>query len=183
MQGLKLNHISKRGLVYHTMQISSCVTKHLVGLQPRVRTSPKQLSCHVWVICMWPVSNTLNDSVLTCDDISMASKGHNSSALSHLFTGFYPKGRPLVKSNLFCPLTIWLSRFEYQYTRKFLYQPRKWLFGPPARKLSVDPWFNSCQKICLTFLNRILVWYSCSRSPRISRSTVRLVITVNLRKY
>ena len=33
----------------------------------------------------------------------------------------------------------WLSSFKYKYTRKFLYQPRKWLFGQPARKLSVDP--------------------------------------------
>ena len=39
-------------------------------------------------------------------------------------------------------VTTWLSSFKYQYTRKFLYQPRKWLFGQPARKLSVDPWSN-----------------------------------------
>ena len=36
-------------------------------------------------------------------------------------------------------LTTWLSSFKYQYTRKFLNQSRKWLFGQPARKLSVDP--------------------------------------------
>ena len=39
-------------------------------------------------------------------------------------------------------LTTWLSNFKYQYTRNFLYQPRKWLFGQPARKLSVDPWYE-----------------------------------------
>ena len=63
-------------------------------------------------------------------------------------TGFYTERRPLVKSNLTCPsegqvqLTTWLSSFKYQYTRKFLYQPRKWLLGQPARKLSVDPWLK-----------------------------------------
>ena len=36
-------------------------------------------------------------------------------------------------------LTTWLFGFKYQYTWKFLHQPRKWLFGQPARKLSVDP--------------------------------------------
>ena len=36
-------------------------------------------------------------------------------------------------------LTTWLSSFKYQYTRKFLYQPRKWLFRKPDRKISVDP--------------------------------------------
>ena len=40
-------------------------------------------------------------------------------------------------------LTTWLSSFKYQYTRKFLYQPRKWIFGQPARKLSVDPWYQN----------------------------------------
>ena len=59
--------------------------------------------------------------------------------------GFYTKGRPLIKSNSICPSDklswqrwTWLSSYKYQYTRKFLYQPRKWLFGQPARKLSVD---------------------------------------------
>ena len=40
-------------------------------------------------------------------------------------------------------LTTWLSNFKYQYARKFLYQPRKWLFGQPARKLSADPCIRS----------------------------------------
>ena len=40
-------------------------------------------------------------------------------------------------------LTAWLPSFKYQYTRKkFLYQPRKWFFNQPARKLSVDPWIH-----------------------------------------
>ena len=37
-------------------------------------------------------------------------------------------------------LTTWLSNFKYQYSRKFLDQPREWLFGQPARKVRVDPW-------------------------------------------
>ena len=37
-------------------------------------------------------------------------------------------------------LTTWLFSFKYQYTRKFLYQSKKLIFGQPARKLSVDPW-------------------------------------------
>ena len=55
--------------------------------------------------------------------------------------GFWPmrKSRPVCFGQV--ELTTWLSSFEYQYTRKFLYQPRKWLFGQPARKLSVDPWW------------------------------------------
>ena len=63
-------------------------------------------------------------------------------------TGFYTKGRPLVKSNLICPSDklSWqpgcpVSNINID-TRKFLYQPRKWLFGQPARNLSVDP----CQR-------------------------------------
>ena len=55
--------------------------------------------------------------------------------------------------------TSWVDnlvvQFKYQYTRKFLYQPRKWLFGQPARKLSVDPWLTRWQAsllmhICIT---------------------------------
>ena len=74
-------------------------------------------------------------------------------------SGFYTKGRPLVKSNLICPSDklSWhpgcpVLNINLYDTRKFLYQPRKWLFlrlafntrlrlfGQPARKLSVDPW-------------------------------------------
>ena len=56
------------------------------------------------------------------------------------WSGFYTKGRPLVKSNLFCPSDklSWQPGcpvFKYQYTRKFLYQPRKSPFRQPARKL------------------------------------------------
>ena len=36
-------------------------------------------------------------------------------------------------------LITWMSKFKYQYTKKFLYQPRKWLFGQPARKHTGDP--------------------------------------------
>ena len=55
-------------------------------------------------------------------------------------TGFYTKKIQPNLSFRQVELTTWLSSIKYQYTRKFLYQPRKWLFGQPARKLSVDPW-------------------------------------------
>ena len=84
------------------------------------------------------------------------------------FAGFYTKGCPLVKSNLICPsdklswqLVTWLSSFKYQYQRKFLYQPRKWLFGQPARKLSVDPCFVCYSFDIMAFLFDIL-WYNMS---------------------
>ena len=43
-----------------------------------------------------------------------------------------------------------LHCIKYQYTRKFLYQPRKWLFGQPARKLSVDPWITCSGDLCFS---------------------------------
>ena len=58
--------------------------------------------------------------------------------------GFYSKSSARhIQPNLSfgqVELTTWLSSFKYQYTRKFLYQPMKWLFGQPARKLNVNPW-------------------------------------------
>ena len=62
--------------------------------------------------------------------------------------GFYTKGRPLVKSNLICPSDKLGWQLDCPFLninmqRKFLYQPRKWLFGQPARKLSADPCIRS----------------------------------------
>ena len=48
-------------------------------------------------------------------------------------------------------LTTWLSSIRYQYTRKFLYQQRKWLLGQPARKLSVD----LCTTLAISHLDEI----------------------------
>ena len=78
-------------------------------------------------------------------------------------TGFYTKGLPLVKSNLICPSDklSWQPGcpvLKHQYTRKFLYQPRKWLFGQPANKLGVDP----CDR-CFAFLGLFSI-YSQARS-------------------
>ena len=59
--------------------------------------------------------------------------------------GFYAKGRPLVKSNLICPSDKLSWRPGCPVLNNSiqgnLYQPRKWLFGQPARNLSVDPWW------------------------------------------
>ena len=70
-------------------------------------------------------------------------------------------------------MTNWLSSFKYKYTRKFLYQPRKWLFGQPARKRSVDPWagwiytiwssmeFSRPIVVTLTLDFQVKFWKSC----------------------
>ena len=65
-------------------------------------------------------------------------------------------------------LTTWLSSFKYQYTRKFRYQPRKWLFGQPARKLSVDPfhWLLGNAAIILNMYSNFQInfSYQCLRN-------------------
>ena len=58
--------------------------------------------------------------------------------------GFSTKGRLLVKSNIICPSDklSWQPGcpvLNINIQGKSLLQPRKWLFGQPARKLSVDP--------------------------------------------
>ena len=57
-----------------------------------------------------------------------------------MWPGFYTKGRPLVKSNLIChsDKLSWQPGcpvLNINIQDNFLYQPRKWLFGQPARKL------------------------------------------------
>ena len=72
--------------------------------------------------------------------LSCASCGTSVHIIRVLHEGLPPRQ---IQPNLSfgqVQLTTWLSSFKYKYKRKFLYQPRKWLFGQPARKLSVDPW-------------------------------------------